>query len=103
MPVLEVPAGPALHSTPSAAGQLGAAPSGHQRSTLMSEPASIDLEYQQWRSEQLRKLEQRYPQWQQNSYKDFAESFPHSCRTPAIAAVRSGRPASARRAVTSAK
>lgn len=43
-------------------------------------PAAPDAEYQQWRREQLRQLELRYPEWHRNSYKDFVESFPHACR-----------------------
>lgn len=47
---------------------------------LFEDPAAPDAEYQQWRREQLRQLELRYPEWHRNSYKDFVESFPHACR-----------------------
>ncbi len=49
------------------------------------DPSGPDAEYQQWRREQLRQLELRYPEWHRNSYKDFIESFPHACR-PSMAA-----------------
>lgn len=47
---------------------------------LFEDPSAPDAEYQQWRREQLRQLELRYPEWHRNSYKDFVESFPHACR-----------------------
>lgn len=59
----------------------GGAASGRQQAVApmaTAAPTSFDEEYQQWRSEQLRKLELSYPEWRQDSYRDFLENFPQS-------------------------
>ncbi len=64
---------------------------------FFEDPAAADAEYQQWRREQVRKLELRYPEWHRNSYKDFVESFPHACRpTMAVKPPSRGNPAGRR-------
>lgn len=82
MPSLEVATGlPATRHSLLGTGArdaAGMAAPSEQSALPMAEQTSFDAEYQQWRSEQLRKLEQTYPEWRQNSYKDFSESFPHS-------------------------
>jgi hypothetical protein len=97
MPSLEVATGlPAARHTHRGSGAreaagMGTVPGGQSAVPMPEQTSSFDAEYQQWRSEQLRKLEQTYPEWRQNSYKDFSESLPHSCGPGmACAAARPG-------------
>lgn len=103
MPSLEVATGlpAARHSRLGTGARETAsiAASGAPMAVPMAEQTSFDAEYQQWRSEQLRKLEQTYPEWRQNSYKDFSENL--SC-VPGMACGAT-RPAPQKRRGLSAK